>query len=323
MALMVRRTQLAAKVEATKGTAETLAAGNAGILAESIEYQVNTEELVRDPLRATISKFPSVPGAQTATVTCRVEIKGSGTVATAPAFGTLLKGCGFAETLATDGVTYNLKSADADSDTLTLGVYRDGRIFKCSGARGTVTFEMTANQIAYANFTFTGVHESVTEGALLGGVSYESTVPVAFNNVTATFTPDGGSAWSDSVFSTFNLDLANTVTLRENANASNGLSYAIITERSPSGSIDFDDFVVSTEDPDDLFSYLETPTFGALSMTLGATAGNIITFSTGSASVQYTNIDTGDRDGVATLQCDIGLRKTADAGNDELVIAQT
>jgi hypothetical protein len=314
MALLARKTQLAAKAEGTKGTAESLAAADADVLAEDVNFDRSPEELVRNPLRATLSPYVSIPGPQLATITCRCEMKGSGTVDTAPAWGKLLTGCGFKETVnASTSVVYQVNSNDADTDTLTMGAYNDGHRRLMYGARGTVTFDLTANQLMYANFTFTGIFSDDSDTALLSP-TYESTVPVKFYNASAAFS--GGWTWSAFAFSAMNVDVGNEVVLRPNANATNGLEYAQIVNRNPTGTMDVDKVLVATED---LNSHLETPTTAALSVTLGSAAGNTLTFT--APAFQILSLPDANRDGISTY--DMGFALRTSSGDDEFVITQT
>jgi hypothetical protein len=321
MAILAREKQLVVSVEDTKGTAETITNADVAILAEAVTYSTGNEEIVRDPLRQTLSKYQSIPGPTIATVTCRVEMKGSGTANTEPEWGTLLKGCGFKATLGTDQVAYELTSTDADSETLTIAVFEgpptaaSANKYLCKGARGNVSFEADANGIMYMNFTFTGIHETYETTAALSSLTYDSTTPQPFRNTSTTF--NFGSAWSDSVFSTFSLDMNNEVTLRQNANATDGLSYAIITNRDPSGSIDFDQVLQSSED---LLSHITTPTTGSLAFDLGATTGNKISWA--APAIQILDIEPGDREGVATHTATFKLR-TGGSDDDELTLTQT
>jgi len=312
MVLLARKKQMIVSVEATKGTIETITNADVAILAEDIEYSLGTEEIVRDPLRSTFSKYESIPGAQIATVTCRCEMKGSGIATTAPKWGTLLQGCGFAETINTGDIDYTLKSAEADSETLTIAVYNDGLCYICYGARGNVSFEMNANQVAYMNFTFVGIHSSITDAAMLSTLSYDTGIPPVFKNSSTAFNIDG--AWNDAVFSTFTLDLNCANVLREDANATNGLSHAIISDRDPAGSIDLDAVLVAAQA---FYTHLTTPTAGSITTTLGTTAGNKVTLT--ADKLQVLGITNGDRDGVATFNCDFKLR-TAGGDDDELTI---
>lgn len=313
--MLSRKKQLVVSVEAAKGTAETITNADQAIFSEDINYQISANPLVRMPLKSSLSQEISIPGAEIATVTCRMEIKGSGTNTTPPIWATLLKACGFTETVGASDIDYDLDSDDADTDTLTMAVFHDGKCYLCYGARGNVSFEFNANQVAYANFTFTGIHDSVTDLAMLTGLTYDTETPEKFVNAQTAF--NFGSSWSTSIFSQLTLDLNNNVVLRENANAASGLAYAIITGRDPAGTVNVDDVLVATQA---LHSHLLTPTTGSLTTQLGGTSGNIITLT--APTLQITGIDSGDDNGVSKLNLNFNLR-TGASGDDELVITHS
>jgi len=315
--ILTRQKVLAAKVESTKGTAETLSASDAGILVEDVTFSFAPEEVPRNPLRDNISTLQSIPGARIATITFRAELKGSGTDTTPPSWGVFLKGCGFSETVGASDVTYTPETNDADTDTLTIAVYTGSgsntRIHKMYGARGSVSFEFNANNVSYANFTFSGIYSGVSDGTQLSP-TYESTVPVPWydGNVTWNF----GSSYSTAVLSALTIDLNNDVVLRENANASTGLSYAVITGRDPGGSIDPDAVLVATQD---WYSHMLTPTTGSFSFDVGSSTGNKLSFS--APKFQVVGLDVGDRDSVMTDAITFKLR--GDSGDDELTITHS
>lgn len=93
----LNRRQLAAKIEATPGTAETLAASDADLEIYDVRYLSEPELHERRPANAYHGKLPSVPGKKAGGVTFRAPLKGSGNVATAPSIGKLLRACGMRE----------------------------------------------------------------------------------------------------------------------------------------------------------------------------------------------------------------------------------
>lgn len=96
-ALLRRRAVVAAKAEAAEGTAETLTVAEAGVLVYAPKFDVDFDKFDRDPARNTLSHLAHLVGKQAAKLGFRTELKGSGTVATAPAWGPHLLGCGFQE----------------------------------------------------------------------------------------------------------------------------------------------------------------------------------------------------------------------------------
>lgn len=310
MALLKRKTQLAAKDEGTKGTAESLAAADADCLCEETNFDYSPEEIVRDPLRATLSPYASIPGPKLATATCRVEMKGSGTATTAPSWGKLLTACGFKETVSSANVVYQVDSDDADTETLTIAEYNDGHRRLMYGARGNVTFDFTANRVCYMNFTFTGIWSDDSDTALLAP-TYESTIPAPFYNSSMTF--NFGSPFTGTVASTVSLDMGNEVVVRENCNATNGLEYAQIVNRDPRGTIDVDKVLVATQD---FNSFMETPTTGSFTFDVGSAAGNTLTVY--APAFQILGLPGSDRDSISTYDMAFGLRTSS--GDDEFKI---
>ena len=307
--MITQRTQLAAKAEETEGTAIALAGANA-LLVQNPQFKPNTPPNTRENVTASLSRFASVPGARYATMEFDVELKGSGSAGTAPALGTLLKACGFGESVVeSTSVTYTPASSGISS--LTMAMYMDGIIKSIWGARGTVSLKIETGKYGLFHFVFTGADFSVETGAMLSsGVSYEATLPPAF--LDASFTVDSYAALVGSL--EFNMN--NTVALRQDANAESGYLSAVITKREPSLSIDPEMVTVAVYD---FYGELRSGTVGALTLTLGASAGNICTIT--APKVQYTGITPGDRDGVRSLGIDCQLNRNA--GDDELSLAFT
>lgn len=314
MAYLHRQRVLAAKVESEKGTAETLTAAEAKILAEDIRFEFAPEELQRNVLSSTLSRFSSISGAPIATVTCRVELRGSGTATTAPSYGTLLRACGFVESVNTSNVTYTVESDDASTDTVTLGVYigsgATAQIRKLYAARGDVSFELTANQIPVAAFTFTGIYSSASTGSQLSP-TYESTTPDRWYNASIEI-----GSWTSPVVESMTIAMNNTVVLRNNADSATGLEYAIISDRDPGGTIDPEIVALATYNP---YTKTTAETLEALAFTVGSGAGNTLTFSAPKA--QIISVPDGDRNSICTWPLNFKLRRNA--GDDELVITHS
>jgi hypothetical protein len=318
---LYRKRQLAAKVETSKGSAATLTNADAGILIEDVKYKINAEELVRNPLRSSISSWKSIAGARTATVMFRVEIKNSGTDHVPPSLGPLIRACGFAQTIATASVHYDPVSGDDNFPTLTMGVYTDDMRWLMVGARGTFSIEANANRVVYLNFTFTGIHSAWEYAAVLTSVSYETTVPVPFRSTSTTF--NFGTSLTSEVYSRWTMDLNNSVVVRENANSANGLSYAQIVARDPGGTFDIDvppvthDTSPNIETGGDFVSHWLTPTTGSLSITLGGTNGNIFEFT--APTLQVVDIGDGERDGICTHDITYKLRSATGVDDDMIL----
>lgn len=95
--LLSRKAQIAVELEAVEGTAETLVAADAGMLVYDPEYSLNLGRFQRNPARATLSQLAGIIGAQGAGISWATELKGSGAIATEPAWSDAIQLCGFAK----------------------------------------------------------------------------------------------------------------------------------------------------------------------------------------------------------------------------------
>lgn len=301
--------QLAAKIESVEGTKEAL--GNSDAMqVRNVVFSPAIPMFNRDQLRGTLSRVPSVSGARSARMTFDVELKGSGTAGTAPDYGPLMKACGCSEGLvALTSVTYK-PATNSLSNSMTLALYVDGVIYRMWGARGTFKLSCNVGEPGTLSFDFLGADFEVVDGALLSP-SYSTVIPPAFLN--ASLSIDSYSAIASKV----DLDLANTLTLRQSLGASSGNLSCLITGRNPKGSIDPELPLVASYD---FFGKWKTPgTLGALSLVASGSAGNICTVSC--PKVRYADIKPGDRGGIRTLGIDLEL--CLNSADDELSIALT
>lgn len=93
--LDARTGQVAFEIEAVEGTAETLVAADATMLAYEPDFKDDLGFFTREPNRATYSKLDSIPGIKAARMTWKTELKGSGSVSTPPAWDDVIRCCGF------------------------------------------------------------------------------------------------------------------------------------------------------------------------------------------------------------------------------------
>lgn len=302
-------TQLAAKVEGTEGTKETLALADA-VLISNIKFSPDIEMYARNALRGTLSRDPSVSGKQKGNISFDVELKGSGTAGTAPDYGKLLKSCGYSETIvASTSVTYK-PATNSLSNSMTLGIYMDGVIARIWGARGNVKGSMNAGKPGILSFEFQGAAFEVVDGALLAP-SYTTVIPPAFLNASLLLEVYA------AICSKVDFDTANVIGLRESINSASGFLSALITGRNPKGSLDPELPTVAVYD---FFGKWKAPgTLGALQLAATGSAGNIVTVSF--PKVRYAKIADNERNGIRTLGLD--FEACLNTGDDEISIALT
>ncbi len=309
--MLTRRAVVAAKIETVEGTAETLTASDANFLVVDPKFEIGISLFKRDNVDASLSPYSSVPGAQMATLSFKVELRGSGAAGTAPALGKLLKGCGYGETIvASTSATYDPISTSIPS--LTMALYRDGMKKQLRGARGTVKYDGKVGEPGYLEFSFQGVYDGVTDVALLTGTGIETTLPPAL--LSAAFTIASFAAKLSSI----SVDMANKLAMRQDVNKAEGYFSCLITGKEPKGSFDPEAELVATHD---WYGRFKAGTLGALSFKHDGGAGNICTIT--APKLQYSNLSEGDRDGIATLGVDFLLTRSAASGNDEVKFAFT
>lgn len=316
MTLLARKAQLIAGLETVYGVAGSpVPKGSTNsVLTVGVAITPYAGPTVsRNFDRATLGNQTMIntnPGAE---VTFGVELAGSGTATTAPAWEPLLKACGFSAAQSSPtsgGWVYSPLSSSWPSVSLYLEI--DGFMHEVLGARGSVSFTLARGQIPMMNFRFMGKYTRPYAGAHSGvsATAYKSPIAVTNEN-TPTFTFAGKSFKAES----FTLDMANALVHR---NVING-NEVMITDRAPVGQ-----FVIETPDLDDspsvnLFSYVESHsgvTTGAFVLEHGVAAGYIVKFM--APAVQLSSATYGNSDGILTQN--IQALFTPSSGNDEVTL---
>jgi len=174
--MLTRKRQLAAKIEAVEGVAETLVAEDAKLLVYNPKVSFDVAMFDRNPARPSFSNIGKTPGKRTAGISYRLELRGSGTAVTAPEWGKLLQACGF-------GVNA-LKSMNIGA--VTNGPFQHGEIITggTSAAKGRVVIN-TATGATFIYFvTVSGTFS--TGETITGGTStataVTSSVPTTVGN---------------------------------------------------------------------------------------------------------------------------------------------
>ena len=174
MSMLIRKRQLAAKIEAVEGTAETLLAADAGILVNfSPKASYDPQMYQRDPVRASLTKMGKLAGKRSAGIDFSIELKGSGLVTVEPEWLRLIKSCGFASNA--------LKKISIGA--ITSGPYLHGETItgETSGATGRVVIK-TANGTTTLYFVvLSGTFETgeIITGGTSGATATASADPVS------------------------------------------------------------------------------------------------------------------------------------------------
>jgi hypothetical protein len=106
-----------------------------------------------------------------AVLSFEVELAGSGSRGTPPAWGRLLRACGVAETV-TAGTSVVYTPVSQGFESLTLGVWIGSTYYVLPGARGTAQMRWSVSSLPRIAFTFTGDFTKPAEVPRVGGVNY-------------------------------------------------------------------------------------------------------------------------------------------------------
>jgi len=176
MALLTRKQLILVKSESTYGT-DSSPAGTDALLVRSIDVTPLEADVVsRELIRPYLGNSDQLLAQARVSISFQVELAGSGTGATAPRFGGLLKACGMAETTTGSAVTGTAQAGSAGSITLASGA--------------------SATDDAYVGMiiSLTGGTGSGSSGVITDYVG--STKVATVQKTTAAFTPDGTSTYS-------------------------------------------------------------------------------------------------------------------------------
>lgn len=311
---LTRKKFLIAKIESSYGVDPSPVGGSDAIQVTNLEITpiesdnvqaASYQGFIGNSTRATLVANKRV------SVTFDVELAGSGTAGTAPAFGPLLKSCGLSETVvAATSVTYAGVSSSFDSSTLYC--FYDGTRHKITGARGTVSFNLTAGQFATASFNLIGIYNAPDNTALSGSFTVANQAAAIevndTNMTTATFHSVTGAR-----IESFDLAVNNEVIYKETASSQE----VLITNRAPGGTAVIEAPAVGATD---YFAKAVGVTTAGTTLVLGATGGNIVTLA--AAQTDITGVSYGDTNGVISLSMPY-LALPTTSGNDEFSLAFT
>lgn len=165
MGRLIRNTVVLAKIESVYGTDPVPTGGANAMLVSNLSITpINAQYVDRDLVRGFMGSSEQLVGNRFAECSFDVELVGSGTVATAPAWGPLMLACGWAETItATFRVDYTPVSTGQSS--VTIYWYDDGLLHKLTGARGDLTATYTAGGRPMLSFSFKGIYNTPTAAA--------------------------------------------------------------------------------------------------------------------------------------------------------------
>lgn len=309
-----RRCQLAAKVEATAGTFETLADADAACRVMDVNFGIAFETEPQDLLQADLSKLPDLIGNRPVVISFSTLLKGSGTATTATSWAKFFQAAGFDETIGGSSVGY-LPESVATTAPLSIGVWygptsgSSGKLYTAKGCRAqSVTISVESGKPMKATFTFLGAFNDATEAAAYGP-TYETTVPQTCRALGMTI-----GSWSP-FFRDLTININNTLAAIVDPGSSDasGINRYEITDRRIDGTLTFMDVLESVND---WVATLLAGTQAAQTLTLGGTSGNKVTIAM--PKFQFLEGPEADIDGI--LGRSMRFLAARSSGDDELSI---
>ena len=314
MPLLTRKTWLLAKIESTEGTDPTPVGGSNAIQVTSVDITpIESDTIQADAMQGFLgnSTRGTVLANKRVSVSFSTELSGAGAAGTAPGYGPLLKSCGLSETVVSStSVTYAPVSASFSS--CTIYCFYDLTRHKITGARGTVTFNLVAGQIASADFQFVGIYNAPDSTDMSGTwtlANQAAGLEVNDTNITtATF-----HGVASQRIESFDLALNNEVVYKETVSSKQSL----IVNRAPGGTAVIEALDTATTD---YFAKAVAVSTGATDIILGASAGNIVRLKADQTDI--TGVSYGDTNGVRSLNVPY-LALPTTAGNNEISLIYT
>lgn len=381
--LLTRKRTILAKIESTYAQDPTPTAQLDALLMSNPSVTPMEMTLVqRQNIKAYMGNNPSVLAAIYASVSFDIEVAGSGTAGTAPAYDELLRACGLSATTLAAAVTGNLTAGSTTGGTLpssassTDGAYNGMTVFVTGGtgagqsaviagyvgstkvatftnalgtaldatsvisippqvvykpvsanfesvafyinvdgvrhlmlgARGSVSFKLSAQAIPMWSFKFTGLYTTPSDVTIPTPNLTPFAAPLASN--AANTAGVNVSGFLTAALSEFSFDLATAVNYRS---LPGGVENVTLTDRQPSGSVTIEATTVGVKD---WWTLIKNVVLGPFSITHGTVAGNKVKID--APQQQLTDPTYGDKDGITMLTMKQTLVPLN--GNDEITI---
>ena len=218
MALLTRKQLLLVKAESTYAT-DSSPAGTDALQVRSIDVTPLEADVVsRELIRPWLGNNDQLLANQRVLINFQIELTGSGTAATAPRFGSLLKACGMAETTTASAVTGSAVAGSAGSITLAAGASATddayvGMIISLtsgtgSGSSGVITDYVGSTKVATVQATTAAFTPGASSGySIAANVGYKP-VSSSFSSVTIYYNNDGVLHKATGCRGTFSLNAA-------------------------------------------------------------------------------------------------------------------
>lgn len=314
-----RNTVILSKVETTAGIdAVPTGAADAVLVSDRNITPLNSNNVDRNLVRSYFGASEQLVANASVKMDMTVELAGSGTAGTAPQWGDLMIGCGFAEAVLSAPNRVEYTPISTALKTLSQYYHDDGVLHKLLGSMGNFKMSAKVGDIGKLIFSFIGLDGGISAASATPTLSaWKTPVTIAKANVvdiTLGCTYSAGALAGGTVYSSTGLELDIGNSVKYTPLLSN--ETIDITDRNVSGSIELD---LTAANEVSFMATVKANTTQSLAFTVGTVAGNkIIIYA---PAVQLINPKKVDKDGRRLIGYDLRLVPTpGGSGNDELRI---
>ncbi len=305
MAKKLGNRAILAKIETTYGTdAVPTGAANAMMMINVTYEPLLGQDVSRDLILPYMGHQGVLLVGNYARLTGEIELAGSGTPGTPPAYGPLLRACAMAEVItASTSAAYNPISAGQEAVSIYYNM--DGVNHVLLGARGTFTLDMKPAAVPRLKFVFTGLLGTIADVALPTVTLTAFKTPLPVSKANTTFSLHGLASACEGV----SFDLANQIEPRLLIGYE-GIEHV---DRDMTGSAVLEAVAIATKD---WLSIARAHTKGVLALVHGTVAGNIVQLD--APAVQIGRPNYGDTQKI--INNTLPLMFMPSTGNDEFKI---
>lgn len=316
---LIRNTAILLKSEVTYGV-DAVPTGSAdALLVSNLSITpFNAQNVDRDNIRPFLGGSEQLVGTKYVQCGFDLELTGSGTVATAPAWGPALQACGFAQTL-TSTIRADYTPISTAFGSATIYWHDDGLLHKAVGCRGNVVFKLGVGQRPVMSFSFTGLYSTPTVAANPSAtltafktpqvISDVNTGDIILGGTHATATAPEIASGTNFISQGIEIDMGNKVDF----NALLGGETVDLTQRAVTGKLMFD---IDAAAEAAAYAAVEANTTTSVGLQHGTIANQrVLLFC---PSVQRINPSKGEANGKRMVGFD--LRMVPIVGNDEIRI---
>lgn len=313
----IKNTIVTAKVETTTGVdAAPTGAANAVLVSDVSITPLDAQAIGRNLIRGYFGGSEQLVGPASVKISYTVELAGSGTAATAPAWGPLLQGCAAAEGILSTPARVEYSPVSTGLKSLTQYYYDDGVVHKVLASMGNCTLSAKVGERPVLRFEWTGLDGGIAATPNVTPTFTPWKKPVAMTkanvvDVTLGATYAAGALTGGTIHNSTGLELnfGNVV----NFSAMLGTETVDITDRESTATIELE---LTAAQEVALMATVKANTTQSLALTIGTTAGNkIIVFA---AAAQLTNPRKSELNGKRLIGFDVRLVPVN--GNDEWLI---